>query len=597
MALQLLEHQKKSGTKTYRYYSIAEPYREEGRNKKRVISHLGKLTAEQVLQIRQALRITQSDALQVVDPRRIQCTTSWRFLDLSVFHLLWRQLGLESVLDPGEGDVELGKLMEILVLNRCTEPESKLGVTRWYGTTYLETILGVDSNAVSESRLYRCLPSIDAHQRKLEQAVFERLIRPDHAGTVSLYFYDLTSSYFEGHEVPLGRFSQHSKDHRPDCLQVVLALLINEKGYPFTWDVFAGNQGDAPTLKGQIQKFRARFGIEHATLVFDRGFLSQDNLALLEGADEASGYHYLTGLDAPQIELLLDLRKQDWIREIHAENAEERIEREPGWKRFDESQFYYEVGIVNNRRTILMFDVSRYRLSVLGRQKKIDAFREWVHKHNEWLAGFKKDAERGAIESDVRTEIKRRHLSDYVNFELHEYRTENQTFIRTKNNPYPSQGHLRQVRSFQIVITENNRERLDGVFALITSPRSPLDSEGMLMAYRQKYLIEAAFREMKSILKLRPWFVHKDAHVRAHYTICVLGYLMERMLDRRLEESGAKADGWTLTRFKEALAERRVVEIEIGSTLRRVLQRIPDDLVAVLKKMDLGTASKLPDPH
>jgi len=317
----------------------------------------------------------------------------------------------------------------------------------------------------------------------------------------------------------------------------------------------------------------------------------------MEGTDTQKGYHYLTGLDAPQIDMLLTDQKQDWLKEIHAENAAERVEKEPGWKRFDESQFYYEVGIVNHRRTILMFDISRYRLSVHSRQKKIDGLKAWVHKHNEWLAAFKKDAQRRAIQSDVQTEIKRRHLSDYVDFELHEYVTENETFIRRKDNPFPSQGYRRKVRSFQVVVRENNRERLDGVFALITSPKSPLDSEGMLMAYRQKYLIEAAFREMKSILKLRPWFVYKDAHVRAHYSICVLGYLLERMLDRSLEESGAKSDGWTLTRFKQALSNQRVVEFDIGPVQRRVLQRVPDDLAGVLKKIGLSAALKLPEPR
>src|SRR5262249_18309820 len=150
-----------------------------------------------------------------------------------------------------------------------------------------------------------------------------------------------------------------------------------------------------------------------------------------------------------------------------------------------------------------------------------------------------------AIEKDVTDELKRRHLGPYVTCALHEYPTENLTFVRRKNNPHPSQGHSRKVRSFQIVVKEHNRHPLDGVFALITSPKSPLGAQEMIHAYRQKYLIEAAFREMKSILKLRPWFVYKEEHVRAHYTICVLAYVLERLLDLRLEEHHLKDQGWT----------------------------------------------------
>ena len=170
---------------------------------------------------------------------------------------------------------------------------------------------------------------------------------------------------------------------------------------------------------------------------------------------------------------------------------------------------------MNERQTILLFDVVRHKLAVASRQNRIDSFRQWVENHNEWLASFKKDAFQSAIENDVNAEIARRKLEEYVSYELHEYKTENETFQRHKNNPFPSQGYMRRVKSFQIVIRENNSNSLDGIFALITSPGSGLDAEAMILAYRQKYLIESAFREMKSILKLRPWFVYKDEHIRA----------------------------------------------------------------------------------
>jgi transposase len=363
--------------------------------------------------------------------------------------------------------------------------------------------------------------------------------------------------------------------------------LINEQGLPFSWDVFKGNQGEAPTLLTQLRKFKSRFGVEKALLVFDRGFLSQDNLDKVE----AAGYQYLTGLRSPAIETLFLIHRQPWLNEINTETAESVVLKQKNW---NETSFFSEIGVINHRKTILLFDTGRYKLAVLSRQKRIDAFKAWVTKHNLWLSQFKKDAVKEAIERDIKEEIQKRKLENYVTCELHEFKTENETFIRRKNNPFPSQGYTRKINSFQIIVSENNRDQMDGVFALITSPNCPLTAEEMMSAYREKYLIEAAFREMKQALKLRPWFVYKMEHVRAHYTICVLAYLLEKMLDLRLEETGLKNEGFTLQKFKDALAQIRLVEISIaGKNPRKSLQKIPAELVAALKRIGLASAAKL----
>lgn len=589
MALQLLEHSKKSGEKIYRYYSIAEPYREEGKNKKRILAHLGNLEISQVQKIRQALRIHNDPGLELISPKAIQCTGSWSYLDLAVFHELWKELKLSGIIKPGEGDVELEGLLEILVLNRITAPKAKSALVRWYPTTALPQILGIPSEAIGESRIYRSLPGIDLHQQKIEQHLFKTLIKTQDPRLNSLYFYDLTSSYFEGEEVELGAFNGHSKDHRPDRLQVVLGLLINSSGIPFSWDVFKGNQGDAPTLLVQLKKFKKRFGISNALLVFDRGFLSHDNLEAVESA----GYQYLTGLKSTQIGNLFSIHPQKWLSTISTDTAEDAVLKEKSWHRYDETGFYSELGIVNQRKTILLFDVSRFKLAVRSRQRRIDDFKSWVHQHNEWLAQFKKDAKIAAIQIDVNKEIAKRKLECFVSYELHEYVTENETFQRRKNNPYPSQGYMRKIKSFQIDVQENNRHQLDGVFALITSKESTLTAQEMMAAYRQKYLIESAFREMKSVLKLRPWFVYKMEHVRAHYTICILAYLLERILDLRLEECGLKCDGWTLGKIKDELARYRLIEFEIGEKHKtQTLQKIPAAIQTLLKQLGLAPSLK-----
>jgi transposase len=186
-------------------------------------------------------------------------------------------------------------------------------------------------------------------------------------------------------------------------------------------------------------------------------------------------------------------------------------------------------------------------------------------------------------------------IYSFVSYELHRYVTKNVTFQRAKNNPYPSQGHMRKIKSFQVVVKENNRSSLDGLFALVASPKSKLSAEEMVILYRQKYLIENAFREMKSILKLRPWFVYTEAHVRAHYTVCVVAFILERMLDLLLEENHLKQEGYTLGRLKEELSRFHLIEMKIGNLKHRTLQKMPAELSGILKKIGLQKAITLPN--
>lgn len=590
MTFQLLEHQKRSGTKVYRYYSLAEPYREAGKNKKRVLAHLGALSLDQVTRIRQSLRIAANPDVQLLSPLSVVCTRTWGFLEVSVFHELWKKLGLDKVIESGRADVTLPKLLEILVINRVTNPQSKLGVTRWYGTTALERILEVPVETIDENRVYRCLPDIESWHQRIEKYIFEKLIRPADPSVSALYFYDLSSSYFEGTSVPCAAFSEHSKDHRPDRMQVVLGLLINEAGLPFSWDIFRGNQGDAPTLIEQIRKFKERFKLPKALLVFDRGFLSHENLM----AVEAAGYEYLTGLDSPQIRDVLSFTGNDSLKAMNLENVEQLISEAPFWKRIDETGFYRECGLINNRKTVLLFDVDRYRSAILRREQKVEDFKKWVVQYNKELADFKKDASKSAVEKKVQKRLAKRGVEQYVSFELHAYGCENVVFQRRKGNPFPSQGYQRKVKSFQIIVHEKKAERLDGFFALITSEKSDLSSEQMVHAYRQKYLIESAFREMKTALKLRPWFVYKESHVRAHYTVCVLAYLLEKQLDLLLEKNGLKEKGWTLGRLKEQLSQYHLVELGIGEKSQTVLQKIPAELKELLKTLKLHPALTVP---
>jgi hypothetical protein len=160
------------------------------------------LDPNQVERLRKSLRIHNQPSLQFIDPSTVRCSNTWNYLEVSVYHHLWCRVGINHIIEAGEGDVDLSKLLEILVLNRMTQASSKLGVTHWYPTTALDQILGIESEEVSESRLYRCLSFIEAHHKKIEKYIFKTIIKKslnnESPKQLPLFFYDLTSSYFEG---------------------------------------------------------------------------------------------------------------------------------------------------------------------------------------------------------------------------------------------------------------------------------------------------------------------------------------------------------------------------------------------------------------
>ena len=199
---------------------------------------------------------------------------------------LWQELGLDAffaeALQDRRGPVEWSKVIELLAINRLCEPQSELGVhQRWFGTTAMDTILGTDDAVAAKDRLYRALDKALEHKEALETHLAERW-RDLFGARCDLLLYDLTSTYFEGQasEVPKAAFG-YSRDHRPDCRQLLLALVVTEEGFPLCYEVFEGNRADVTTLEEILDAVERKHGSLGRVWVFDRGIASEANLELL----------------------------------------------------------------------------------------------------------------------------------------------------------------------------------------------------------------------------------------------------------------------------------------------------------------------------
>src|ERR1700737_838789 len=229
---------------------------------------------------------------------------------------LWRRLELdrffEQTVDEHEADVPWSRGAAVLAINRLCAPGSELAIEeRWYPSTALDDLLGIEEGKLNDTRLYRCLDRILPHKTKLERHLKQRYGELFGA-EFDVLLYDLTSTYVEGaaENNPMVRRG-YSRDHRPDCEQLVIALIVNNEGFPFSYETFDGNRADVSTMETILRMVERKYGKARRIWVFDRGLVSEANLAAIRKRDG----QYLVGTPRRQMKQFeAELLKEDWTR-------------------------------------------------------------------------------------------------------------------------------------------------------------------------------------------------------------------------------------------------------------------------------------------
>src|SRR3970040_1727396 len=301
--------------KTHTYWSLVETVPTPDGPRQRTICYLGELNRSPAPRWRKTIQIfnAQGEAeplalfpagaplpadAQVVAIRldRVRWTRPRTFGDVWLGWTLWQRLGLgvfwAATVDSAPADVPWPRIAALLAINRLCAPGSELAIeARWYGSTALDDLLRVDAAQVNTDRLYRCLDRLLPHKPALEQHLSGRYWGLFGA-QYEVLLYDLTSTYVEGLAAANPRMQRgYSRDHRPDCKQVVLALVVSPEGFPFAYEVFDGNRPDVTTVEEILDIVEATYGRAQRVWVFDRRVLSEQKLACLR----ARGAHYLVG--------------------------------------------------------------------------------------------------------------------------------------------------------------------------------------------------------------------------------------------------------------------------------------------------------------
>ena len=545
--MHLKVHRRKKDGKEHRYFSVVESRRvSRQRVVHRPVVYLGEINDSQQAAWRKTLEVfdeRQQDFVSLSlfpDDREIAADVDTLQVKLGEMQLerprafggcwlgceLWRQLKLDefwqSRLPEGREVVPWEKVLRLLVVNRLLDPGSEFRVHRqWFDQTAMAELLGTDFAVAEKDRLYRCLDRLLEHKQELFQHLRQRW-QDLFAAQFDVLFYDLTSTYFEGEaeEIPKAKRG-YSRDHRPDCLQVVIALVITPEGFPLAYEVLDGNTSDRTTLRGFLQRIETTYGKARRVWVMDRGIPTE---ALLAEMREASPQvFYLVGTPKSRV----SQHEKKWL-----DLPWQQVRASVQVKLYEHEDELYVLAKSEGRQA-KENAMRRKRLARLLR--KLRGMRRSLPKRDQLLlriGAAKKEAGRAFGFVTIRVPKAEEEVT-------------RQTFAFATDK-----DKLRQA------------EQRDGHY-LLRSNLSGEDPGVLWERYVQLTQIEAAFKVMKSELGLRPIYHQLGHRVDAHILVAFLAYCLLVTLKNRLQ---ALAPGLTPRAVLETLAPMQMLDVTFPTT-------------------------------
>ena len=513
------------------YWSLVEPFRKDGKNQHNKLYYFGRLTDEEVKTINSALDILKNCTIEKPKLEDIIFNDHWRFLDVAFLNFIWEQWGISKIFSQSDNKkVQTSEIIKILTIYRCLDPGSYLSAVEWYNRTAFDRILDINAEQINKTRIFRELDCIEDKKEDIEKYLYTTLKERD-ADSLRFVFYDLTDSYFEGRNCELATPGR-TKSNGFQKKRVVLSLLVDFNGYPFAWEILEDYTADVNTIKDLSTKWKIQFGFgdNEIILVFDRGMVSDENLKHLE----LKKYIYITAMDKNQIPKLKNVRIERF-EILNSENMIEQIE-EMTFVKYDDQTYYENLGIVDGRRYVLIFNPDMYVDENNSREKLIIRAKAYLEEESKDLSNAEKSRNESTTKNKIDKQLKTMKADKFIEYDLESLVVNNKG---------------KEVNSFRIIPKETDAtkeaikqaKRTDGLWVIVTNNTGEekegkkLTEEDLISAYRDKNQIEQAFKDVKSFIKIQPFNVWEPKHVKAHYTICVLSYLINITVTNRLREA------------------------------------------------------------
>ena len=509
--------------KTHTYWLLVRSVRVGGKVRQEVVATLGKLDAKGQSRAKAyANKLTgrrmhpslfePSDELacdlESVKVKAVRIERARRFGDVFVGLSLWHALQLDDAFDrlmpEGREDIRWSSLAAIQVICRLCMPSSDLHIAEsLYRQTALDDLLGIPEDKVNDDRLYRTLDRVLVHKDAIEQHLRDRIgqlfgIKYD------LLLYDVTSTYFEGQAMGNPQAQRgHSRDHRPDCKQVCIALVVTREGIPLAHEVFDGNRVDVTTVKDIVGKIERRFGAADRVWVMDRGMASEANFKWLID----NGRRYVTGACRSDLQ-----------------RFEQQMVEAKDWQRIRDD---VEVKLCPGANGTETYILCR---SEMRKEKDRAIVARAGERLSQCLERLRKRL------TTAKSPVNRDRVNQQIGRMLTRHSRASRKFV------VEVQASAGNPSGLELVVKDNLAwqewsERSAGCYLLRTNVTGWTQEE-LWRTYIQLTEAEAAFHIQKSDLSIRPVWHQREDRVRAHIFVCFLAYALWKTLEQWQAHAG-----------------------------------------------------------
>lgn len=449
--------------------------------------------------------------------------------EIQIFRKLWKDLGLEKVLtkyfSKTNKQVDLVEAIFAMVCNRLIAPSSERAMNRWKEDVYEPKWDRYDLH-----HFYRALDFLADHKENLELSLY-KASKDLFNYKVDVVMFDTTSVSYWGEGEVANELLKYGypKNKRNDLKQLVIGIIMDQRGFPIGHEVWEGNKSDKPAFKEVIEKIKKKYSIGKVIMVADRGMVSEDNIRYLE----ENGYEYILGVKMRQMskirkEILLsdegfeDIGKRLKGKEIREMELWEREKKQRGEEVKEEEKEVYSESLKSKRR--------------------------WVVCYNEEIASIEKE--------------KREYFQKIIENKI-EFNTAKEWLIKNGYRKYV------RIEDMKISLDEDKlmeEEIYDGKWVLITN--SSLSIGELIWGYKGLAKIENHFRDLKSEIEVGPIYHYTERRIRGHIFVCFIALQMKVLLTQKLEEIG---EDLTYSEVMRDVRKIRAVEVKIGD--KKVITR------------------------
>lgn len=564
---------KREKGKRYAYWALVESVRTERGPRQKVIAYIGLNNESRCKGLKNAAsgRKRKENYLPLfededttpewveVDVKNVRIENQRKFGGVWLALLLIQKLGLDDFLKEklpqGKADIPWALLAMVLVICRLCHPSSELNIAEsYYATTAMPELLGIPAEKINDDRLYRALDHLLPHKNSLETFLKNRL------GTLfdvkyDLLLYDVTSTYFEG-QCEANPMAQHgySRDHRGDCKQVCIGLVVTREGIPLGYEIFPGNTADTKTYQQIITKMETQYGKADRIWCSDRGMIGKENLEFLR----QEGRQYIIGTAKASLKKQEQaLLSGDWqtirdeleVKFCSGDNANERFILCRSKARAAKEKAMHD-------RFVKRIETGLEKIKASCQSRKYK--KENIERRVGCLLG-QNSRGAGLYHVDV-TEVEGRAEINW-----------------TRNSAWEDWASLSE-----------------GCYMLRTNVQE-WPAQELWEAYIQLTEAEEAFRITKNDLTIRPIWHQLEGRVKAHILVCFLSYVLWKTLGQMVKQAGL---GDEPRRVFQSLGEIDMIDVVLptstGTEIRRTcITRPTDHQKILLQKLNLTIPSHL----